>query len=151
MLEERGLAAALRAVADRSPIPVELEVDVEPRLADHLEAAAYYVVCEALANVAKHARASTVRIRVRREDGGLAIEVSDDGAGGADPAAGSGLRGLADRVEALDGRLLVESAPGAGTRLLARIPAPGRRLRGPRAQSGPRSAARTVIEPGSTR
>jgi signal transduction histidine kinase len=101
-------------------VPVQLHVQ-EERLAPTVEAAVYFVCSEALANVAKHARASKVGIRVERRAGLVVLEVQDDGAGGADPA-GSGLRGLADRVEALQGRLRVESPPGGGTRLVAEIP-----------------------------
>ena len=106
MLTERGLEPALRALADRAPVPVELECRrPATRLPGPVEAAAYYVVSEALTNVAKYAAASLVRVRVDRPDGAALIEVADDGAGGADPRGGSGLRGLADRVEALGGRL----------------------------------------------
>jgi len=87
-----------------------------------VEEAAYYVVAEALANVLKYAGASSVRISVGREDGMARVEVTDDGVGGADPARGSGLRGLADRVEALDGRLELDSPPNKGTHLSAEIP-----------------------------
>jgi signal transduction histidine kinase len=126
VLTERGLEPALRALADRAPVPVELEVELDARLPDPVEAAAYYVVAEALTNVAKYARASLVRVRVTRAADEALLEVADDGAGGADPAGGSGLRGLADRVEALGGRLEIESPPGAGTRLRAAIPAGAR-------------------------
>ena len=124
MLTERGLEPAVRALADRAPMPVELAVGFEERLPEAVEAAAYYVVSEALTNVAKYAGASFVRVTIERLDGGGAarIVVSDDGAGGADPAGGSGLRGLADRVEALGGRLTIDSPLGAGTRLRADIP-----------------------------
>ena len=124
VLTERGLEPAVRALADRAPVPVELTVGFEERLPQAVEAAAYYVVSEALTNVAKYAGASFVRVSIERADGGAAarIVVSDDGAGGADPAGGSGLRGLADRVEALDGRLTIDSPLGAGTTLRADIP-----------------------------
>ncbi|HET6547357.1 MAG TPA: PAS domain S-box protein, partial [Solirubrobacter sp.] len=121
VLTERGLEPALQAIADRAPLPVELSVD-PGRLPEPAEAAAYYVVAEALTNVIKYAHASTVRVRVSRADGVAAIEVSDDGAGGAHPGGGTGLRGLADRVEALGGRLEIESPPGEGTTLRASIP-----------------------------
>ena len=97
-------------------------VGFEGRLPGAVEAAAYYVVSEALTNVAKYAAAGVVRIRIERVDGSARIAVSDDGAGGADPSGGSGLRGLADRVEALGGRLTIDSPPGAGTTLRADIP-----------------------------
>jgi signal transduction histidine kinase len=100
---------------------VTLEVDAE-RLPLPVETAAYFVVSEALANVAKYARASEARVAVRRVDGRVTVEVADDGVGGADAAGGSGLRGLADRVAALDGTLSLDSPPGDGTRLRAEIP-----------------------------
>jgi signal transduction histidine kinase len=122
VLTERGLEPAVRAVADRAPVPVELDITLSERLPQQVEAAAYYVVSEALANVAKYANASVVRVHVDRAAGSARIVVSDDGAGGADPAGGSGLRGLADRVEALNGRLTIDSPLGAGTTLRADIP-----------------------------
>ena len=122
-LTEGGLGAALPELASRSSVPVELRADVG-RAPAPVEAAAYFVCAEALTNVAKYARAARVTIEARREPGRLVVAIADDGAGGADPARGSGLRGLADRVEALGGRLSVESPPGAGTRLEAELPAP---------------------------
>jgi PAS domain S-box-containing protein len=122
VLTERGLGPALESLADRAPLPVELERLPDERLPGQVEAAAYYVVSEALANVAKYAEASAVKVRVAQENGFAVVEVSDDGVGGADPSGGSGLRGLTDRVEALEGRLAIESSPGAGTRLRAEIP-----------------------------
>lgn len=116
-----GLHSALRAAAERSPLPVDLDVE-ERRFAAHVEAAAYYIASEALANATKHARATSVGVRVAARDDRLLVEVSDDGVGGADPAAGSGLRGLADRVAALDGTFDVQSRPGAGTRIRAELP-----------------------------
>jgi signal transduction histidine kinase len=121
VLTERGLAPALQALAARAPLPVELAVP-EERLPAPVEAAAYYLVSEALANVAKHARATLVRVEVKRTDGRARVEVVDDGVGGADAGGGSGLRGLADRVEALGGRLAIDSPPGRGTALVAEIP-----------------------------
>lgn len=121
-LAERGLGPALRQLAERSPVPVKLALALNGRLPEPVEAAAYFVVSEALANVAKYAGASCARVNVDRLDGALAVEVADDGVGGADPEAGSGLRGLADRLAALDGRLGLESAPGAGTTIRAVIP-----------------------------
>jgi PAS domain S-box-containing protein len=120
-LSDRGLDAALEALASRAPLPVRLDPP-DGRLPAQVEAAVYYVVSEALANVAKYAGASGVDVRVERRNGTALVEVADDGVGGADPAQGSGLRGLADRVAALDGRLDVESPPGAGTRITAEIP-----------------------------
>jgi PAS domain S-box-containing protein len=123
ILTDRGLPAALEALAARTPLPVELSTTrLDGRLPGPVEAAAYYVVAEALTNVAKYADATAVRVRAERNDGRVVVEVADDGVGGADPALGSGLRGLADRVEALDGRLDVESAAGSGTRVRAVIP-----------------------------
>jgi signal transduction histidine kinase len=122
VLTERGLAAALRSLADRAPVPVTVAELPDERLPAATEAAAYFLVSEALANVAKHARASRVRVSVTHTEGQLLVEVDDDGVGGADPGGGSGLRGLADRVHALDGRLRLESRPGQGTTLHAEIP-----------------------------
>jgi signal transduction histidine kinase len=119
-LTQSGLAPALTELCEHSPVPVQLRVR-EERLAPTVEAAVYFVCSEALANVAKHARASRVGVGVERRAGLVVLEVQDDGDGGADPA-GSGLRGLADRVEALQGRLRVESPPGGGTLLVAEIP-----------------------------
>jgi PAS domain S-box-containing protein len=121
VLSERGLSAALEALAGRAPVPVGVTVPAD-RFPPAVEAAAYYVISEALANVAKYAEASAVDIRVTRQNGRAVVEVTDDGVGGADPTRGSGLSGLVDRVEALDGVLKVESAPGAGTRIRAEIP-----------------------------
>jgi PAS domain S-box-containing protein len=126
VLTERGLEPALRALADRAPVPVELDFVPTSRLPGPVEAAAYYVVSEALTNVAKYAGASLVRVRVDQNGSSALIEIADDGAGGADPRGGSGLRGLADRVEALGGRLTVESPPGAGTTLRAALPTSGK-------------------------
>ena len=122
VLSDHGLRAAVSALADRSMVPVDVDNDIDERLPEHVEVAAYFVVSEALANVQKYAEASSVTIALGRDDGVAVVEVSDDGVGGADPSGGSGLRGLADRVEALGGRLEIESAPGAGTSVRARIP-----------------------------
>ena len=123
MLTDRGLGPALESLVVRSPFPVEVEVTGE-RLAPAIEAAAYYVAAEALANVAKYAHAESAGVRITEDDerGEIVVEVTDDGIGGADPARGSGLKGLDDRVAALDGTLEVESPLGAGTRIRARIP-----------------------------
>jgi PAS domain S-box-containing protein len=121
VLTDRGLGPALEALAARAPLRVDLAL-AEERLPDQVEAAAYYVVSEALANVVKYAEASAVAVRVARDNGRAVVEVADDGVGGANPESGSGLRGLADRVEALDGLLEVESRPGGGTRIRAEIP-----------------------------
>ena len=117
-----GLTVALESVAARTAMPLELRVDGLPRLPEHVEVAAYYVVCECLANTGKHARATAAVVEARVEGGLLVVEVCDDGIGGADPGHGSGLRGLGDRVEALDGRLRVETPPGGGTLVRAEIP-----------------------------
>jgi signal transduction histidine kinase len=117
---EEGLAAALAALSRRAAVPVELAVCPE-RLPASVEATAYFVAAEALANVAKHAHATRVATEVTRRDATLAVEVADDGVGGADPG-GAGLRGLRDRVEALDGRLRVDSPCGGGTRVTAAMP-----------------------------
>jgi PAS domain S-box-containing protein len=122
VLTDRGLGPALESLADRSPLPVQLEGLPDTRLPASVEAAAFYVVSEALANVSKYAEASTVSVRIAQKNGYAVVEVSDDGVGGADPNVGSGLRGLNDRVAALEGRLAIVSPPGAGTRIRAEIP-----------------------------
>jgi signal transduction histidine kinase len=122
VLSERGLGAALDGVAERAPIPVELVDTPTERLPQPLEAAAYFVVAEAVTNVAKYAQASHATVSVQRNNGVVEVQVADDGIGGADPAKGTGLRGLADRVSALNGRLEVKSEPGYGTTVKATIP-----------------------------
>jgi signal transduction histidine kinase len=122
VLTDRGLGAALEALAGRSAVPVELGEVPSERLPAPVEATAYFVIAEALTNTAKHARASHVRVEVRVADDAATLEVRDDGAGGADASAGTGLRGLTDRVSAVGGRLEIESRPGAGTTVRARIP-----------------------------
>jgi PAS domain S-box-containing protein len=121
LLSERGLAPALEELALRAPMAIELEALPRERLPEAVEAAGYYVVAEALANVQKHAQARRVVVSVTAGEHGLDVRVGDDGVGGADPD-GNGLRGLADRVEALGGRLSVESPRGGGTVLRAAIP-----------------------------
>jgi signal transduction histidine kinase len=123
--EAAPLAAALDALATRSPVPATVACQVPERLPQPVELAAYFVASEALANVAKYAHATAVEVRVATNASTLTIEVADDGIGGASPTDGSGLRGLADRVEALGGRLAVSSAPGAGTIVAAELPLPG--------------------------
>jgi signal transduction histidine kinase len=122
VLTDHGLDAALGALAARAPLPVEVSVDLVERPAEPLEAAAYFLVAEALTNVARYASAQTASVAVRREMDGLVVEVTDDGRGGADPGAGSGLRGLIDRIEALGGRLDIKSRHGHGTSLRAWLP-----------------------------
>jgi PAS domain S-box-containing protein len=122
ILTDRGLRPALEALAGRSSVPVELLETPEVRLPAQVEAAAYYVAAEALTNVSRYAQARSATVRVMHESDTAVIEVVDDGVGGADPGLGTGLRGLADRVDALDGRLIVESPIGAGTTVRAVIP-----------------------------
>jgi signal transduction histidine kinase len=120
-LTERGLQGAVRELAGRSPVTVEVAVPTA-RFPSAVEAAAYFVCAESLTNVAKHAEASQVRMRITEENGRLRVVITDDGIGGADPSRSTGLRGLADRVEALGGSLAVESPPGGGTRVMAELP-----------------------------
>ena len=122
ILTDGGLAPALSALATRAAVPVEITDVPGERLPEPVEAAAYYLIAEAVTNVAKHAQASHVSVSVRRDDGRVVIDVVDDGVGGADADAGSGLHGLADRVEALYGRLRIDSPRGGGTRVEAQIP-----------------------------
>jgi len=122
VLTDRGLEAALEALADRTPLPVDLQAMPTDRLPAAVEAAAYFVVAESLTNVTRYAQAQHAIVRVGRSDGFAVVEVRDDGVGGADPASGTGLRGLADRLAALDGRLEVHSPPGGGTVVRANIP-----------------------------
>ena len=121
VLTTDGLAPALTQLASLAPLPVSIETTPE-RFPEPIESTAYFVACEALTNIAKYAEASQAAISVLSHDGQLRVEVSDDGVGGADPTSGSGLAGLADRVEALDGRLLVDSPDGIGTRVVAELP-----------------------------
>jgi signal transduction histidine kinase len=125
ILSKGGLGPALRTLARRSAIPVELELRTYSRLPQPIEAAAYYVVSEALTNAAKHSRASAVWVEVEAQDGGVRISIRDDGVGGAAPSRGSGLLGLKDRVEALGGTIVLDSASGNGTALRVAIPGPG--------------------------
>ena len=125
ILTDQGLAPAIEALANRAPLPVEAEVTVDERLTEPVEAAAYFVVAEALTNVVKYARASFVDVRIRRLNGEVLVDVADDGVGGVDVGAGSGLRGLQDRLAAVDGELDIDSPLGGGTRLRARIPVEG--------------------------
>jgi len=122
LLAERGLAAALDELCRRAALPARLDLALDARLPDQVESAAYFFVSEALTNAAKHSHASTVRVTASSDGRTLTVAVADDGIGGATPGGGSGLRGLADRVEALGGRLTVSSPPGRGTTLRAEIP-----------------------------
>ena len=130
VLTERGLDPALEGLAARAPLPVTLSASLGERLPPAVEAAAYFVVMEALTNVAKYASATAAEVTVQRTDGHVVIDVTDDGVGGADPAGGSGLAGLADRVAALGGRLEIESPPGGGTVVRAQMPAQLSEFRG---------------------
>ncbi|MEU1088597.1 sensor domain-containing protein [Streptomyces sp. NPDC005892] len=129
ILTDRGLGAAVEDVADRSAVPVDVELDVPERLPEAVETAVYFAVCEALTNAAKHSDASGVTVNGRCRDGELSVEVRDDGTGGADIAAGTGLQGVADRLSVVDGRLLVSSPPGGPTVVRLRVPCPPVRTR----------------------
>jgi PAS domain S-box-containing protein len=122
VLTDRGLESAVGALTDRSSVPVKVSLQLPHRLPSAVEAAVYYVIAEALTNVTKYAEATSVEVTVAADNGLARVEVIDDGLGGADPTRGSGLNGLTDRVEALDGRLQVISHPGKGTRVLAELP-----------------------------
>ncbi len=122
ILTEEGLPAAVESLADRSPVTVRVAADFDARLPEPVESAAYFVVAESLANVAKYAHASRAQVQLSRCNGTLRVEVLDDGIGGADPARGSGLRGLEDRISAVRGRFRIETPPAGGTRVLAEIP-----------------------------
>ena len=122
MLSDRGLGTALETLASRAPVPVELAELPDERLPEAVELAAYFVVAEALTNVAKYANASHATVEVARENGRVLVEVADDGVGGANPENGTGLRGLADRLAVLEGRLEIDSERGRGTTVRARIP-----------------------------
>ena len=122
VLTDRGLEAAINGLARRSPVPVEVLEAPDDRLPSSVESAVYFVVAEALTNVARYADARAATVSVVRSNGRVDVEVSDDGVGGADPEHGSGLRGLSDRVAALDGRLELSSPQGDGTSVRARIP-----------------------------
>jgi signal transduction histidine kinase len=121
VLTERGLAAALEDLVAASPVPVDLQV-VQERAAPAAEAAIYFTVAEALTNVAKHAHATLVRVQIELQGGALIARVADNGVGGARVTAGSGLRGLYDRLSAIGGTFAVDSSPGDGTTIFARIP-----------------------------
>ena len=122
ILSDRGLDAAVKSLAERQPLPTEIEFTVGRKLDPTVEATAYFVIAEGLTNIGKYAGAELATVSVRERDGELEVEVTDDGCGGADPTKGTGLHGLEERLRALDGTLAVESEVGKGTRLLARIP-----------------------------
>jgi signal transduction histidine kinase len=122
VVSNHGLAVAVESLAARAPVPVRLDVDLNGRVDEQVEVAAYYVVCESLANIGKHARATSASVTVAGRNGEVVVEVVDDGVGGADTERGTGLRGLADRVEALGGRLRVWTPHGGGTRVRAELP-----------------------------
>jgi signal transduction histidine kinase len=146
ILAEGGLRPALKTLAGRSPIPVDLQLQTDERLPEPVEVNAYYVVAEALTNAARHARASSVRVEVSTTAGVLRVAVQDDGAGGADPTRGTGLTGLRDRVEALGGRIVLASPPGAGTSLRVEFPlATANRLAALPALPRPISMSRTQM------
>jgi signal transduction histidine kinase len=123
VVSEAGLGPALKALARRSAVPVELDLNLGSPLGQHVEVAAYYIASEALANAARHAQASVIDLRVHGGDSALTLSIRDDGVGGADPRRGSGIIGLKDRVEALGGTISVLSPPGRGTTLHVRLPA----------------------------
>ena len=122
MVSGHGLEVALDTLVAGAPVPVTLAADLDGRIDEAIEVAAYYVVSESLANVGKHAQASAAAVSVARQDGTLVVEIADDGVGGANSELGTGLRGLADRVEARGGRLRVWTPRGGGTRVRAEIP-----------------------------
>lgn len=122
VLTDRGLDAAISAIAGRSPVPVEVTVDLPGRLPEEVEGTAYFVVVEALTNIAKHSGASLASVRIHRRGGWMVVEISDNGSGGANMASGSGLRGLQDRILALDGRFSISSPKDRGTTLHVEIP-----------------------------
>jgi signal transduction histidine kinase len=123
-LSDRGLGAAVEALAHRAPLPVEVGEVPAQELPEQVELTAYFVVSEALTNVAKHASATHASVTLTKRDGRLALEISDDGVGGADSDLGTGLRGLSDRLAAIEGQLEVDSEPGRGTTVRASIPCP---------------------------
>jgi signal transduction histidine kinase len=124
ILTDRGLGPAVHALAERCPVPVRVEIGIDERLTPPVESAAYFVVAEALTNVAKYAQARGVSVEIGSDGGEVSVRVEDDGRGGASTRRGTGLRGLHDRLAALDGSLEVDSPEGGGTRLHARIPVP---------------------------
>jgi len=122
VLTEQGLDVAIETLAARTPVPLTVDSEIGERLPEPIEAAAYFAVSEALANVVRYSQATQASVAVRRSNGRVTVEIADDGIGGADPVHGSGLTGLADRVAALDGTLSLDSPPGGGTRLHIELP-----------------------------
>jgi signal transduction histidine kinase len=122
VLSDHGLGPALEALASRAPVPVDVRGVPESPLGNEIEACAYFVTAEALTNVAKYAHASSASVELSIEDDRLRVQVRDDGVGGADPSTGTGLRGLRDRVDALDGDLEIDSPPGGGTTVTVQVP-----------------------------
>jgi signal transduction histidine kinase len=143
VLTDRGLDAALSALAARSPVPVEVHVDVPMRPSPTVEAIAYFCVSEALTNVAKHSRATAARVDVRNAGDRLEVHVSDNGIGGADEAGGTGLHGLSDRVRAVDGSIEVTSPPGGPTVIVVSLPLPPSRPAQPGGRPTPQTAPNT--------
>jgi signal transduction histidine kinase len=146
ILSDRGFAPAVQALTRRLSLPIDTDVRVEGRMPDAVEAAAYFVVSEALTNVVKYSEAGRATVRAWQEDDRVEVEVVDDGVGGADAARGSGLRGLADRLSAVEGTLTVDSPPGRGTRVHASIPCGAGRLVAEAASTDPPSQAESVLE-----
>jgi signal transduction histidine kinase len=124
VLSDRGLGGAVEALAHRSPVPVEVGEPLEQKLPEEVELAIYFVVSEALTNVAKHASATQASVTMTSSSGRLVVEISDDGVGGADADLGTGLRGLAERVAEMEGRLDIDSEPGRGTTVRCSVPCP---------------------------
>jgi signal transduction histidine kinase len=145
VLTDRGLDAALSALAARSPVPVTVRVEVAPRPQPTVEAIAYFCVSEALTNIAKHSRATSAQVEVVRQDGALLVTVSDDGVGGVDPSRGTGLVGLRDRAAAVDGTITVSSPVGGPTVLSVRLPERRNPYRAPAPPSGPGTTATAPI------
>ncbi|HLT18569.1 MAG TPA: ATP-binding protein, partial [Thermomicrobiales bacterium] len=122
VLTDRGLGAAVTALAARSPVPVELDVELTGRPPESVESNAYFIIAEGLTNIARHSQATRARVAIRQENGTLLIDIEDDGVGGAEVAAGTGLTGMFDRVAALEGKLHVDSPEGEGTRIHVELP-----------------------------
>lgn len=148
ILAEAGLGPAIESLAERSPVPATVRVTLPSRPPAVVESTVYFLVSESLANVAKHAHASRVTVRVEQVAQRLVVGITDDGVGGADPARGSGLRGLGDRLAALDGRLEVRSVPGQGTEVVAQVPWKG--ATGARFDPGDAGSSQRSLSPAET-